>query len=189
MYYRRLRVMSEINKQEKSKNGSLQIKRKLKPLHIAIIVVAFVAIVGGIIAFAVLSQKNTPAPNTIVTPDNIKQVLKEMDKAEKTPMGSFNINMNKTWHFKDSSTASSDSFVNNKPTNSNSVFITVLLKENQKEVYKSPDIPVGSALKNVKLDEALPKGTYPAVVKYNLIDDKKAVISTVSVNITLEILK
>lgn len=97
--------------------------------------------------------------------------------------------MNKTWHFKDSSTASSDSFVNNKPTNSNSVFITVLLKENQKEVYKSPDIPVGSALKNVKLDEALPKGTYPAVVKYNLIDDKKAVISTVSVNITLEILK
>ena len=181
--------MSEINKKEKTKNSSLQNKRKLKPLHIVIIVVTLVAIVGGIIAFAILSHSKTPAPNTIVTPDNVKEVIKEMDKADKTPMGSFNINMNKTWHFKDSSTASSDSFVNNKAKNTNTVFITVQLKENQKEVYKSPEIPVGSALKNIKLDQALPKGTYPAVVKYNLIDDKKAVISTVSVNITLEILK
>jgi len=183
--------MSKISAQQKVNNRISSKKRKISPLYLTIIIAVALILVGGIAVYAFIGVGNKAADansyNQVVTPDNVKDILAKMASADKNSIGSYEVNMNTTWTFKNSSTPSSDAIVSNSANNSNTVYFKITLKDGGKQVYKSPIIPLGSSLKNIVLDEKLSAGTYPAIVTYYLVDDKLAELSHVSVNMTLTI--
>lgn len=122
---------------------------------------------------------------TIITPNNVDDVLNETTK--NTSDAHYRTIMNVDWNFEDGSSASSDAYVENSTSNSRTVYFTVTLK-NGEVVYTSPDIPLGSALQDIKLDKELSKGDYNATLTYHLIDDERNEVTTLSVAVTLHIL-
>ena len=151
---------------------------KLFPL-----VVAATVGVGSIFVFA---GREPEAKNTVVTPENIEEVISEMKEEERTPMGSYEVYMTTDWTFSDGSSASKDAYVKNVVANKNTVYFTIAL-ENGEQVYKSPYIPVGSSLNNITLDTPLEKGFYKAVLTYHLVDTSNEEISRVSVSVDITI--
>jgi hypothetical protein len=94
--------------------------------------------------------------------------------------------MTTTWNFSTGDAVSDDAYVRNAPENTNDVYFDVVLEEDENQVlYKSPVIPRGEELEGIKLDTKLSKGTYPAVVIYNLVDDQQKTISTLRVGINI----
>jgi len=184
-------VMSKINAQQKINSRLSNKKRKVSPMYLIIIIAIALILVGGIAVYAFLGVGSKAADansyNQVVTPDNVKDILAKMASADKNSIGSYEVNMNTTWTFKNSSTPSSDAIVSNNATNSNTVYFKIALKDGGKQVYKSPYMPLGSNLKNIVLDEKLSAGTYPAIVTYYLVDEKFVELSHVSVNMTLTI--
>lgn len=182
--------MSRINVQQKVGNKISSRKRKFSTINIIVIAVIAIFILGGIAIYAMVDsgkKVDSNSFNQVVTPDNVKEVLAEMATTDKTEIGAYEVNMNTTWTFKDSSTPSSDATVGNSTSNQNTVYFTIALTKDNTQVYKSPYIPVGSNLKNIVLDEKLAAGTYPAVITYYLVDSQYIVQSHVAVNMTLTV--
>lgn len=179
--------MSRMNSQERVNNRISQNNRKL-PIPAIAAGVVVVSIMVGIAIYVVLGMKDKPIDpssyNMVVTEENVDEVLANMKDSEKTPIGSYEVNMNTTWTFDDSSSPAKDAIIRNSTTNSNVVFFTIALKDGA-QIFKSPQLPIGSSLKNIVLDKQLAAGTYPAVVTYHLLDDKNNETSTVSVNLTI----
>lgn len=146
---------------------------------VAVVVVTAVAGRGG-------SESGKDIYNLVVTPDNIEE-LKAANHAT-VAAGSYDVSMNSTWTFANARSASSNAFVQNILTNSNTVKFTVERKDKGNIIYTSPYIPVGSSLSNIKLeDESMGKGTYPCVVTYHLVDSEYRELSTVKINISVVI--
>jgi hypothetical protein len=144
------------------------------------------AIVIAIIVIVLLNLRKE-SYNQVVTPNNIKQIISQLDKSELTPIGSYEVLMNNEWNFDNGSKPSSNAYVSNSIYNQNTVFLTLAL-DNGEQIYKSPDIPVGSSLDNIVLDKNLKKGSYDVVATYHLISDAHKEISTVSVSISITVL-
>lgn len=124
--------------------------------------------------------------NLVVTPNNVDELI--ADATSKVAEGSYDVCMNSTWKFKDVESASYNAYVENVVSNNYTVYFTLTLNETAAELYKSPYIPVGSSLKNIKLeDESLSKGTYPCTVTYHLVDDNYSEISTLNISVDLVI--
>ncbi|MGN0327449.1 MAG: hypothetical protein ACI4D4_00575 [Lachnospira sp.] len=150
-------------------------------LIVSIVVVAVVAVVGrgGL-------KKSAQTYNLVVTPDNIEE-LRAANRETVAP-GSYDVSMNSTWNFSNARSASSNAFVQNLLSNSNTVKFTVKRKDSGNVIYTSPYIPVGSSLSNIKLEDgSLNKGTYPCVVTYHLVDEEYRELSSVSINISVVI--
>ena len=145
-----------------------------------------VAATVGVGAIFVFSGKEPEAKNTVVTPENIEEVIAEMKEEERTPMGSYEVFMTTDWTFSDGSSASKDAYVLNPTANKNTVYFTITLSSGE-QVYKSPYIPVGSSLNNITLDTPLEKGFYKAVLTYHLVDTSNEEVSRVSVSVNLTI--
>lgn len=184
--------MSRIDAEKKISSKISRGKPKFTPLTIIIIVFTTIFIIGGVAVYAMLGSgsKTVDASsyNHVVTPENVKQIRDELETAQKTALGSYEVYMNTTWTFKDASSPSTDAIVGNKATNTNTVYFTISLKDDSSQVFKSPYIPVGNNLEHIVLDESLKAGTYPAVITYYLVDDNYVEQSHVSVNMTLSIL-
>jgi hypothetical protein len=163
---------------------------------------------GGIIAFSVcgvvivallvtvivlLSKQEesvtaeTKKRNVVVTPDNVEEVLQQLDEADKTTPGNYTVTMNTTWNFTDGSSASDNAYVENSVSNTNDVYFDITLADTEENIYSSPVIPVGSHLEDITLDKELDDGTYDCVVTYTLVDDDQNPISTVRVALTIVI--
>ncbi len=145
-----------------------------------------VAVTVGVGAIFVFSGKEPEAKNTVVTPENIEEVIAEMKEEERTPMGSYEVFMTTDWTFSDGSSASKDAYVLNPTANKNTVYFTITLSSGE-QVYKSPYIPVGSSLNNITLDTPLEKGFYKSVLTYHLVDESNEEVSKVSVSVNLTI--
>lgn len=142
----------------------------------------------GVIVFLVVG-KDKQKYNTIITPDNIDSVIAQLNEAEYTPIGSYEVNMNSKWTFPDGNSASTDAYVGNSVNNRNSVYFTVNLTSDKSEIFKSPILTVGSHIENLKLDKELAAGVYDAVVTYHLLDDNQKELSSVSVSVQITINK
>ena len=164
-------------------NGSAAPKKKSSPVMILLPLLIVAVVVGGVIF--VLSGKEPEAKNVVVTPENVEEVIKEMQEEDKTPAGSYEVAMTTEWHFPDGSSAAKDAYVENAVTNTNTVYFTIALANSTEEIYKSPFIEVGSYLTNIALDTPLSRGTYDAVLTYHLVDDSNKDLSEVSVAVTL----
>lgn len=151
--------------------------------------VVVVALSGVIILLA--SGKESKVYNTVVTPDNVEEMIAQVDEKSATPIGSYEVIMNTDWVFEDANAISKNAYIKNATTNSNTIYFTIALETDpDHDIYESPLIPVGSYIENISLEGALTeKGTHGAILTYHLVDDKNEEISTVSVSITLTIEK
>lgn len=108
---------------------------------------------------------------------------------DKVDEGMFEINMNTTWHFENGSKASDNAYVANSITNNSPIAFDIMLTDSQETVYVSPIIPLGSRINEIILDKKLSKGEYAAICTYHLLDDNGEELTTVAVNIVLDVRK
>lgn len=175
-----------INIQSSSTGG----KKSQTGLIIAFALIAVCA-VAGIVLFVVFGKDaNTTKYNRVVTPDNVDEIVDNLANSEMTPIGSYETKMNSQWTFPDGNSASSNAYVENSVNNRNTVYFTIVLREDQNTtIYTSPYLTVGSHLENIKLDTPLDAGVYDAILTYHLVDDDHKEISKVSLSLTLTIEK
>ena len=159
-------------------NGSTPKTRNRRPV-LLIGIAAVVIVAGGILFGSMFGNKEKP--NLVVTPDNVEDMIEEIRDDERTPIGSFEVNMNTTWTFPDSHSASTDAYIANSVYNTNTVYFTITLRGSDEVIYTSPYIPVGSKMENVTLNCNWKAGTYDTVLTYHLVDGAYADISKVSV--------
>lgn len=167
-------------------NGSVQKNTSRRPV-ILVAVAAAVLVVSGVLLSSVFGEGEKA--NVVVTPDNVQDVIAELDEKDIIPVGSYEVNMNNVWTFPDSRSASTDAYIGNSISNSSTVYFTIALKDTTEDIYTSPYLPVGSHLENVNLNCDLVAGTYDAVLTYHLVDSDYQELSYVSVGLEIIIEK
>jgi hypothetical protein len=153
--------------------------------------VVIIALIGIIIYLLWPKTEEENNRNVVVTPDNVEEVIKEMQESDPVQTGYYTVKQNSTWRFENGSSPSFNAYVENDARNSNDVYFDVFLKgEEDNEdnaIYKSPVIPLGSSLEGITLEKALDAGTYDCVMIYHLIDEDQNTLDTLRVSVTLEI--
>lgn len=167
-------------------NGSVQKKTSRRPV-ILVAVAAAVLVVGGVLLSSVFGEEEKA--NIVVAPDNVQDMIAELEEYERTPIGSYEANMTNSWTFPDSHSASTDAYIGNSINNQHTVYFTIALKDSEEDIYTSPYIPVGSRMEYVTLDCDLPAGTYSTILTYHLVDDDYKELSYVSVGLEIIIEK
>jgi flagellar basal body-associated protein FliL len=181
-------------------NGNLsqeRISQKLSPvaenksrkgviIGVSCAVVALVVVVAVVLVL-VLPKNDTETRNTVVTPDNVDEVLASMQDNQKTQAGQYEVAMNTTWEFEDGNSASSNAYVENTTSNTNDVYFDIVRSDTGETIYKSPTIPVGSHLEGITLDTALEAGSYSCVLTYHLLDDSGEPISKLNINLDINV--
>lgn len=167
-------------------SGSARRQTTRRPVVLGSIA-AVVLVAGGALVWSVFGGNREP--NSVVTPSNVQQMLAEREEEERIPVGSYEVNMNNSWTFRDSKSASKDAYIGNSINNSNIVYFTIALKGETEDFYTSPYIPVGSRMENVTLDCDLAAGKYETILTYHLVDDEYQELSTVSVGLEIIIEK
>lgn len=120
--------------------------------------------------------------NVVVTPDNVEEIIAQMDDEEFVDPGYYSASMNTEWHFSKGDAVSEDAVVNNLAENTNDVYFDVFLETDEAmPIYKSPVIPIGSSLTDIALDMPLEAGTHDCVMVYHLVDEEQNTISTLRV--------
>lgn len=171
-------------------NAQTKTSKNKKPL-IAVIIIA-VIIIGVLIGIIIylLPHPEAKPYNNVVTPDNVDDVISQMEEDAKTPVGSYEVSMNTDWVFPDANSASTNAFVENAVTNQNTVYFTIALADDpETDIFKSPYLEVGSHLNDIKLDTVPSQGIHDAVITYHLVDEEFNELSSVSMYMTITIEK
>ncbi len=123
--------------------------------------------------------------STVVNKNNMDNISAGFEGRRNGPQ-SYEVIMNTEWEFDEDGIRSLNAYVENSRDNHNTVYFTIILeKEPDKIIYRSPEIPVGSKLTDIKLNGAIPKGRNKAVVTYSLLDDRGKVAGEVKAGVTL----
>lgn len=123
---------------------------------------------------------------TFVTPENVEEVKEDLSKPIEDAY--YTTSMTVDWTFHDGESVSTSAYVGNSTANKRTVYFDVHLRETGELIYSSPYLPVGEKMYEIKLDKALEKGDYAAIVTYHLVDDDHKELTTVSVAITIHVL-
>ncbi len=163
-------------KRKKGKNG-----RGKLPLIICAVVITLLLVVIMVLLFQKKDDENEKR-NVVVTPDNVEEIIAQMDDEEFVDPGYYSASMNTEWHFSKGDAVSEDAVVNNLAENTNDVYFDVFLETDEATpIYKSPVIPIGSSLTDIALDMPLEAGTHDCVMVYHLVDEEQNTISTLRV--------
>lgn len=169
---------------------------------IIVIVVAFVALVAALIACIVLllakqkeepvqqsesTQRSTVLDRGFVDEDNAGDIVDEM--SEKISKGMFECKMTTAWTFDDGKSESPNAYVANVENNLYTLYFDVIEESTNELLYSSPMLPVGTELKNFKLDKELAAGEYDAVVMYTMVDENMEEVSSVGFKVTISVSK
>lgn len=177
---------------ESAKNNPGKGKGGKKKVVLIVVLAIVILALAAVIIFLLLRKgtasvtKDDTVPNTIVTKDNVDEVMKDLDK-EMTPVGSYELSMTTTWNFKNGSAISKDAFIENVETNPNSVYATIEIADTGEQIYKSPVLQRGSHVENIKLDAKLKKGTYDCVCTYHILNDAET-DETSSTRVTMTVI-
>lgn len=175
-----------------------------KNKSMVILVAAFgVVIVVLVICIALLlaKQKEVPAPEAesegaanasvldrgFVDEDNAGEIMDEM--SEKVSKGMFECKMTTAWTFDDGKSESPNAYVANVENNLYTLYFDVYEETTNELLYSSPMLPVGTELKNFKLDKELAAGEYDAVVMYTMVDENLEEVSSVGFKVTITVTK
>lgn len=165
-----------------------------------IVVVAVVALVGGLVGVIVAQRAmlaRMPRPTVaevaeetakrpvVVNEDNVEEAIRALDEAQQVPVGSYEAVMNSVWRFPDGDSPSENAYVENVPENTNDVYFDVQLTDTGETIYESPVIPRGRHLNQIVLDKRLEQGTYDCVLIYHLVDEEQRTLSTLRMAITI----
>lgn len=150
-----------------------------------ILIFGSLIIICAAIIIAILLLRDKPEAITpVANASNIEQIQGEIH--DKVARGMFMTHMNTTWTFADGESASSDAVMGNSTGNSYPFWFTVTLSDTDEVVYKSGQLPVGQQISEIKLNKDLDKGTYPAVVNVQMVEENgEEVESNMGFNITL----
>lgn len=169
---------------------------------IIIIIIAFVVLIAALVVCIVLlfaKQKEEPAPalegptrstvldRGIVDEDNAGDIMDEM--SEKVSKGMFECKMTTAWTFDDGKSESPNAYVANVENNLYTLYFDVYEEATNELLYSSPMLPVGTELKNFKLDKELPAGEYDAVVMYTMVDENLEEVSNVGFKVSITVSK
>lgn len=169
---------------------------------IVIIIAALVIVIAALIVCVVLlltKQKEEQVPNSgnvtntsvldrgFVNEDNIENIMDEM--TEKVSEGMFECKMTTAWTFDDGKSAAPNAYVANVENNLYTLYFDVYEETTNELLYSSPMLPVGTEIKNFKLDKELPAGEYDAVVMYTMVDENLEEVSSVGFKVTISVSK
>lgn len=122
-----------------------------------------------------------------VSEDSADGIMEEM--ADKVADGMFECEMTMSWTFQDGNSTASNAYVANSANNLHTLYFDVYDNATEELLYSSPMMPVGTELREIKLEKELPAGDYSALVMYTLVDENYEEVSRVGFNITISILK
>lgn len=169
---------------------------------IVIIIAALVIVIAALIVCVVLlltKQKEEQVPDSgnvtntsvldrgFVNEDNIENIMDEM--TEKVSEGMFECKMTTAWTFDDGKSAAPNAYVANVENNLYTLYFDVYEETTNELLYSSPMLPVGTEIKNFKLDKELPAGEYDAVVMYTMVDENLEEVSSVGFKVTISVSK
>lgn len=171
-----------------------------------IITIAFVVLLAALAVCIVLlfskndnSNDNSPAETLpksaaekalergFVSEDSADDIMEEM--ADKVAKGMFECEMTMSWTFQDGNSVASNAYVANSKNNLHTLYFDVIDNATDELLYSSPMLPVGSELREIKLDKELTAGEYSAVVMYTMVDEDYEEVSRVGFNITISVLQ
>ena len=109
------------------------------------------------------------------------------DIGDKVAEGMFECSMTTSWVFEDGKSESPNAYVANVENNLHTIYFDVYNSATDELLYSSPMLPVGTEIKNIKLDKELQKGEYDAVVMYTLVNEENEEVSSVGFNITISV--
>ena len=171
-----------VQKMKKAPESASSIKSYLIS---ASVVVAFLAVVF----FAWFIVGTEEDLNKVTVPHDVRTQIAELDPAKKTPLGSFQVNMNNEWTFPNGKSTSTNAFVSNYIGNTHTVYFTLALDGSEEILYTSPHIPVGGKLENLTIDTELGAGVHTAILTYHLLEADGTEYSTLAVTVKLIIPK
>ena len=158
---------------------------------LAVCAVVIVALAGTVIYLLIRPDPQKEEPvlrNVVVNEDNVEEVIAQFqERGEIVTPGYYEVMMNTTWNFPNGEEPSSNAYVKNVETNTNSVYFDVTLADTEETILASPILPVGSYLDNITLDTALSAGIYDCLVTYHLLDEENRSIATLTMTLTIDI--
>lgn len=174
-------------KTEKDSRGAEKKDSNKKMLIVMGAVIAVMAVVIVVLAMRKpAEEEHEPMRNVVVTPENLDEVIAQINEREFTMPGYYTVNMATEWHFPKGDDISYDARVDNLAENTNNIYFDVFLASDESTpIYQSPVIPIGGFLEWITLDVPLEMGTYDCVMVYHLVDDAQETISTLRVAFTI----
>ena len=166
-----------------SKSPKTENRKKKSIILMIFCILLVIAIV--LVLFFFLKEENSNR-DTIVTKENVEKIKQQLQ--EPVEDGYYKTKMTVDWTFENGDAVSSDAYVANSADNTRKVYFDVSLADTQELVYSSPYLPVGTELKDIKLDKSLVAGDYECVLTYHLVDDDADELTTLSVTVNLHIL-
>ncbi len=168
-------------------NSQIGVKKNGKVISPILFLVPVVLILVAVGIFLIMSGEEKVQSNLVITPDNVEDVIEQLKEEDKTPVGSYEVTMTMNWTFDNGTAISKDASIKNVINNNNTVYVTITHPDTGEEIYKSPYIPVGSTLNNIKLDKDLAAGKYKATLTYHLMDESYNEVSTTALYVTINI--
>lgn len=162
--------------------GDADKKSKVNIVPIVLVVVIAIIVIIALVLILTRQAPDTDRRNVVVTPDNVDEILANMQKVEP---GTYEVTMNTTWHFDSGSSASTDAYVENSTANSNDVYFDIVRSDTGETIFASPIIPVGSHLENITLDKPLDAGEHKCILTYHLLDEAGDPVSSVDIYVTI----
>ena len=175
-----------MSSQSESKNGS---QKKI------MIIIAFIVLIAALVVCVVLlflkptgdaqptgasDNSNSAAAAALergfVSEDSAQDIVSEME-----------CKMTTSWTFDDAESASHNAYVANVESNKYTLYFDVVEEATNEIIYSSPMLPVGTDIKDIKLEKPLAAGDYNAVVMYTLVDENYEEVSSVGFKITISI--
>lgn len=182
--------------------------KKNKTAIIVIIILAVVVIaLVGVVAFllgrgskedggaqTVVSEERpsrevaSRSVRTVVDEKSAEDIMNQM--REEVAEGMFECQMSMEWTFEDGKSESKDAYVANSKNNTHPIYFDIYLGDTEELIYSSPVLPVGTDLKDIKLDKELKAGEYKATVMYTLLKDvdSQEEVSSAGFVITIKVL-
>ena len=164
-----------------SQEENQKVRRKKRMIIIAFVIL----LVALIICILLLLRKPEEEGRNFVDRDYVDTIMEDM--TEKVAEGMFECMMTTELTFENGDSESPNAYVANVENNRYTIYFDVYEKESNELLYSSPLLPVGTEIRNIKLDKKLAAGEYKAVVMYTLVDDDEQEVSSAGFNITISI--
>lgn len=176
----------ELSSEERKKNMLVIIAFVILLMALAVCIAVIISKSGATRAEESSANKTASAlERGFVQESDADNIMAEME--EKVAEGMFECKMTTFWTFDNADAESPNSYVANVESNRNTIYFDVYESKSNDLLYTSPMLPVGTEIRNIKLDKKLPAGDYDAVVMYTLVDENYEEVSSVGFNITISI--
>jgi hypothetical protein len=160
-------------------------KNQKKVTIVAFAVLCIALVVCVVLLLTRSKEESKELDRDFVDQSNTDTVMEDI--GDKVAEGMFECSMTTSWVFEDGKSESPNAYVANVENNLHTIYFDVYNSATDELLYSSPMLPVGTEIKNIKLDKELQKGEYDAVVMYTLVNEENEEVSSVGFNITISV--